>query len=358
MNPNWNLWMRQTWAVMRLEIGKSFFSKRGLWIYLLAFAPIVIWGGHSYEVMERGEDRQKMAQRSPGVTRQKMAMITDEMSKERILAILGPPARQQSFGRRHPVQIMRWSDGKAEFIVRFRDGELENISLREGCSFEEDSTVFAAIFQFFYLRLAIFWGCVFVFMNLFRGEMLDKSLHYYFLAPIRREVVVAGKFGAGLLATGVIFGVSIALQFAGMNLHFPKETVDQYFSQGHAIQHLLSYIGVSILACAGYGSAFLVGGILLRNPLIPAGVLLLWESINGILPAILRKFSVIYYLKVLSPVAIPLDKGVPGPLAMLAFGTDPVSTPVAIIGVFGLALVLLVVAAWRSRSMEISYAAE
>ncbi len=358
MNPNWNLWLRQTWAVMRLEIGKSFFSRRGLWIYLLALAPVVIWVGHSYEVVQRGEARQEMGRRSPGVTRQKMGMINDEMSRDRILAILGPPARQQTFNRRHPTEVMRWSDGKAELIVRIRDGEIQEISIRDGCSFEEDSTVFAVIFQFFYLRLAIFFGCVFVFMNLFRGEILDKSLHYYFLAPVRREVVVVGKFGAGLLATGVIFGISIAVQFIGMNLHFPKETVDQYFAQGHAIQHLLSYVGVSVLACAGYGSAFLIGGILLRNPLIPAGVLLLWESMNGILPAILRKFSVIYYLKTLSPVAIPLDKGVPGPLAMLAFGTDPVSTPVAIFGVIGLALVLLAIAAWRSRSMEISYAAD
>ena len=26
-----------------------------------------------------------------------------------------------------------------------------------------------------------------IFSNLFRGEMLEKTLHYYFLTPIRRE---------------------------------------------------------------------------------------------------------------------------------------------------------------------------
>ena len=42
----------------------------------------------------------------------------------------------------------------------------------------EDRTVYAGIFQFFYLRLAIFFGCLGIFMNLFRGEMLDKTLHF------------------------------------------------------------------------------------------------------------------------------------------------------------------------------------
>ena len=62
----------------------------------------------------------------------------------------------------------------------------------------QDIQIFAGIFQFFYLRIAIFFGCVGIFSNLFRGEMMDKSLHYYMLAPVRREVLVDGKFLSGL----------------------------------------------------------------------------------------------------------------------------------------------------------------
>ncbi len=67
----------------------------------------------------------------------------------------------------------------------------------------DDSMVFAGVFQFFFLRLAIFFGCLGIFMNLFRGELLDQSLHFYFLAPIRREALMAGKFLAGVLATSL-----------------------------------------------------------------------------------------------------------------------------------------------------------
>ena len=49
-------------------------------------------------------------------------------------------------------------------------------------------------------------------MNLFPGEMLDKSLHFYLLTPVRREVLLAGKYLAGLIATTLIFTTSTALQ--------------------------------------------------------------------------------------------------------------------------------------------------
>ncbi len=33
-------WLAQTRAVMRLELKKTFLARRGLWVYLLAWAPV------------------------------------------------------------------------------------------------------------------------------------------------------------------------------------------------------------------------------------------------------------------------------------------------------------------------------
>lgn len=55
-----------------------------------------------------------------------------------------------------------------------------------------------------------------MFTNLFRGEMLDKSLRFYLLAPVPHPMLVLGKYLAGLFATSVIFSLSTALQFAAM----------------------------------------------------------------------------------------------------------------------------------------------
>ncbi|HTV57070.1 MAG TPA: hypothetical protein VMI06_19415, partial [Terriglobia bacterium] len=41
------LWRAQIWAVLRLEWKKSFLPRRGLWIYILAIAPVVIFAAGS-----------------------------------------------------------------------------------------------------------------------------------------------------------------------------------------------------------------------------------------------------------------------------------------------------------------------
>ncbi|HYL99052.1 MAG TPA: hypothetical protein VEZ90_08875, partial [Blastocatellia bacterium] len=72
----------------------------------------------------------------------------------------------------------------------------------------EMTVIYAGIYQALIIRNVVFFGCAWMFMNLFRGEIVDKSLHYYFLVPARREVVVAGKYVSGLLASAVLFGLT------------------------------------------------------------------------------------------------------------------------------------------------------
>lgn len=354
MNP---MWVKQTLAVLRLEIRKTFFARRGLWIYLLAALPVLIFGAHAWDKKRDYARRAGAAQ--PGVTAEKMAKIEPEMKREEVEAILGKPYGVMQWRRRNgEIEVFQYTDGKAELQVRMRDGEVERVSLRGGCDFSEDLHIFAGVFQFMYLRLVVFFGCVFVFLNLFRGEMLDKSLHYYFLAPVRREVVVAGKFLAGLVATVVVFGLSTLLQLGALYGHFDAASLDPYLATGGGWGHAAAYVGVTALACLGYGSVFLAGGMLVRNPLIPAAVILLWESINGLLPSVLRKVSVIYYLKSLCPVEVPVDRNVPPPLAMLALNVDGARPVVAILGLLVVAAALLMLAGWKSRGLEIRYGTE
>ena len=81
------------------------------------------------------------------------------------------------------------------------------------CNGSFDLTLFAGVFQIFQLRLAVFFGCVVIFLNLFRGEVVRKSLHYYFLAPVRREVLVAGKYLAGSITAVTVFTASTILSY-------------------------------------------------------------------------------------------------------------------------------------------------
>ncbi len=193
-------------------------------------------------------------------------------------------------------------------------------------------------------------------MNLFRGEVLAKSLHYYFLAPIRREVLLAGKFLAGLIATAVIFTTSTLLQLMAMYWHYRWSEIQDYLVAGNGIQHVGSYLVATMLACVGYGSIFLAAGVIFRNPLIPVGAMLVWEGISSFLPAMLQKFSVIYYLKSLCPIQSDPEAG--PLLSLLAINVDPMPAYIAIPGLIALAVVVLVLASFQVRRMEINYATE
>ena len=238
------------------------------------------------------------------------------------------------------------------------DGKVVGIHIHDAYNLPEDAVVFAGVFQFFYLRLAIFFGCLGIFMNLFRGEILDKSLHFYFLAPIRREVLMVGKFLAGLLATCVIFVTSEVLQIIVFTGQFTPNVRDLYLYQNHGLTQAAAYLGVTALACLGYGAFFLAAGMLFRNPILPAAAILVWEGINPFLPALLKKFSVIYYLKSLCPVDIPSPPGTPPLLSLLVSNPDPISAPVAILGLLFVSLLVLYVSSFQVRRMEINYTTE
>ena len=217
--------------------------------------------------------------------------------------------------------------------------------------------IFATVFQFFYLRLAIFFGCVGIFMNLFRGEMLDKSLHFYLLAPMRREVLLAGKYLAGLIAAVVIFTGSTALQLAAFSWHFEPSVRAEYL-HGPGWGQIAAYLGVTALACLGYGSIFLAAGLLFRNPIIPAAAVLLWESINLFLPAALKKISVIFYLQSLCPVVAPPGRDMSPLLALLISNAEPTPPALAVAGLIVVTLGVLAIAARKVRTLEINYGAD
>jgi ABC-type transport system involved in multi-copper enzyme maturation permease subunit len=216
-----------------------------------------------------------------------------------------------------------------------------------------DTEIMAGLFQIFFLRPAVYFGCVGIFTYLFRGEMVERSLHFYFLAPIRREVLIAGKYLAGLITSAFFFCGSIALTFFGMYFHYSSQERDFFLSSG-GYGHLFAYMSITALACVAYGALFLFLGIRYKNPIIPAVTLLFWESLNIFLPSWLRKVSILYYLRSMTPVNIELK----GPGALLGAVIEPVSAWVAIPAVLGIAAALLALASRQLSRTEISYSSD
>jgi len=217
-------------------------------------------------------------------------------------------------------------------------------------NFSQLSQVYAAIYGGLILRTLVFFGCAWVFMNLFRGEVIDRSLHYYFLAPVRREVLVVGKYLSGLIATVLLFSITTVGSMLILYFWlFPSESA-RYFFDGAGASQMLVYLGVTILACVGYGAVFLLVGLFFRNPIIPALLLYGWEWLNFLLPPLLKKISVIHYLQSLVPV--PMSEG---PFAVLV---EPTPAWISVPSLLLFTGVVLFLASRHLRRMEISYAGD
>ncbi|PWU00251.1 MAG: hypothetical protein C5B51_25305 [Terriglobia bacterium] len=274
-----SLWRPQLSGVIRLELKKTFFSRRGWWVYLLALAPVGLALMHTlFEIRMQGR-----------------------------------------YHRSHTIAT--------------------------------DGYIYATMFQLYFLRMGIFFGCVGIFSNLFRGEMLEKTLHYYFLTPLRRELLVAGKYLSGLLVSGLLFFVSVLASFYLMGRHHGVAW-SEFLRHGPGLAQLGWYEAVAVLGCIGYGAVFLAAGMFIRNPMIPAAVMMVWENLNPFLPGFLKKISVIFYLKSLCPVELPNP---PAPLSVLMVDTDPTPAWIAVPGLLIVALAVMTYAAIAARRAEISY---
>ena len=212
------------------------------------------------------------------------------------------------------------------------------------------NTIFAYLYNIMVVRTVVFFGSAWIFMNLFRGEIVDRSLHYYFLSAVRRDVLVVGKYFSGLVTSIILFtGTTVVAMLLLFLPHVYSQSL-RFFTQGSGLTHLYSYAGITMLACVGYGAFFLVVGLFVRNPIIPAVLLYLWEWLNFLLPPLLKKISVIHYLNSLVPV--PLYEG---PFAVVA---QPTPAYIAIPSMLGVTIVVLVLAAYRIRHLEIRYGSD
>jgi len=211
----------------------------------------------------------------------------------------------------------------------------------------EAGMVFAVVFQTFVLRFSIFFGCMSIFTNLFRREVMERTLHFYLLSPVKREVLVVGKYFSGLIAGITFFVGSTVACFLLVYLPYGAKYMDDFFMDGAGMEHLATYASVAAMACIGYGAVFLLVGLYFRNPIIPAGLLLGWETINFLLPSFLQKISVVHYLQSLCPVPLPL-----GPLAII---TEPTSAWVSAPGFVGLTILVILASAIQVRRLEVTY---
>jgi hypothetical protein len=94
--------------------------------------------------------------------------------------------------------------------------------------------------------------------------------------------------------------------------------------------------------------------LIFKNPILPGIVVLLWETFHAVLPSLLQKLSVMFYLKQLSPVSIPPE----GMMALFTVVAEPVPAWIVVPGLLCLCSAILVFACLKLKRSEISYLAD
>lgn len=217
----------------------------------------------------------------------------------------------------------------------------------------EDTNILAGIIQLYYVRLGVFFGCLGIFSRLIRGEMIERSLHFYLLSPVRREVLLLAKFAAGSITAVFLFTSAIVADFALMYGGFGAAGRDYIFN-GPGLGELEAYLAIIVLACLGYGAIFLLLSMMFRNPTPAAMLVLGWEAVNPVLPSLLQKLSVASYLRHLMPVKVAAE----GIFVLLTVETEPVSGWAATAGLLLLIAMVLFYSCYRIRKLEIRYTTE
>jgi hypothetical protein len=194
------------------------------------------------------------------------------------------------------------------------------------------TTEFAEVFHFFLLRFVVFFANAMIFVRLFRGEILEKSLHYTLLAPLPRIVLVVGKYLGGVLSAALILVFTTSLTYVLI-----------YLPHGSAgVQLMLSGKGVSNLA------SYVL--IVVKNPMVPAVLFLGWETLTPFLPTFLKVLSFVHYLVSFAPVPVSL-----GAFALLA---KPVPWWIAFLALIVSSAMLVFFASRVARRLEVTYSAD
>jgi ABC-2 type transport system permease protein len=168
--------------------------------------------------------------------------------------------------------------------------------------------------------LGVFYGTA-----LIADEVDDKTITYLFTRPIRRGVVLLGKYFAYLVCTALVVLPAVVVVYF---LVVPFREVPGTFAS------LAIDVGILALGLATYGAVFAVVGAVLPRPAIVGLVFAFgWEQAALLMPGYLSRLTIAYYLQALVPHAIPPQEGVSALLQVLIGKVPSPATCIAALAV-------------------------
>jgi len=98
------LWWAQVKAVIRLEMKKTFLARRGLWIYVLALLPVLLFIAHAVIVSHEQAQSRDLASRSERpLSYQDLNSVKPGMTRDEVVTLLGKPPARFHWNQRKPI---------------------------------------------------------------------------------------------------------------------------------------------------------------------------------------------------------------------------------------------------------------
>ena len=151
------LWWMQIKAVIRLELKKTFFAKRGLWIYVVAALPVFLYIAYAVAMSNEQHRTVKLARQSEKpLTYQDLHAIKSGMTKEEVVNILGKPPLKFHWIERRPLgpnsteeiahEDYHYSDGQNDLYVSMSNRKVQSVNIHEADNLGDDAIMIAVVF--------------------------------------------------------------------------------------------------------------------------------------------------------------------------------------------------------------------
>jgi len=156
--------------------------------------------------------------------------------------------------------------------------------------------LFTGLFIGLYVYFVILLMTIFYGTSLIAEERSDRTITFLQSRPVRRELIVLGKFSAYAASVTLMLLCSLGLTYAILS------GMDGDPSAFHEAVPFARYGRVVVLAVLAYGALFTFFGATFNHPVIAAFFYCFaWESILPYLPVFLKKGTLMHYVLSLGP---------------------------------------------------------
>lgn len=164
----------------------------------------------------------------------------------------------------------------------------------------EISKTFQIMFRVFYIHFIIFFVANIFGFSLLRKELDDQTLHYLFLQPVKKVIIILSKYIAFVFIAWIYLSVIFILTYFVFLLPYGlRNLANELFEKGRALS-LIKEVFVILIALFIYGSISMVMGSIVKSGLYGV-IFYLWETALPYLPSTLKSFTISHYLQALTP---------------------------------------------------------